>query len=215
MSNRVRFLFVGVCLAATLALASVDGWAQQQPAPAQGAGSLRVVYGPTGRPAAGLRVIIDGRGDHEAVTGPDGIAQVVLDGTRLRVIDPQSGLVLLARLRPDFRNDVVVPLPVRITGVALGFGASPRIRVGSGHPIDASDFQRRETTQSGFEPRSELYGLQLPRIAEDWSDITAEPDGRFTSPWLEAWAAPQLVIAGPDGTLLREVTLPADIAEAP
>src|SRR5262249_2144827 len=82
MSNRVRLLFVGVCLAASPALASVDGWAQQQPAPApaQGAGSLRVVYGPTGRPAAGLRVIIDGRGDHEAVTGPDGIAQVVLDG---------------------------------------------------------------------------------------------------------------------------------------
>jgi hypothetical protein len=217
MSNSRRLLFACAGVAASLALAATDGRAQQQPpaTSAQGPEPIRLVYGPTGRPAAGLRVTIDGRGKYyEALTGPDGIAQIALDGARLRVTDPQSGLLLVATFTFDRGKDVLVPLAVRITGTATGFGASPRIRIGSGHPIDAVDFQRRETMQSGFDPRVELHGLQLPRIAENWSDVAAESDGRFTSPWVELWASAQLVIAGPDGTLLREVPLPADMAEA-
>jgi hypothetical protein len=217
MSNSPRFLFACACIAASLALAAADGRAQQPPpaVSAQGPDLIRFVYGATSSPAAGVRVTIDGRGRfHEAITGPDGVAQIALDGRRLRVTDPQSGLLLLATFTFDRGKDVMVPLPVRITGSATGFGASPRIRIGFGHPISAIDFQRRATMQSGSEVRAELYGMELPRIAEDWSDITADPDGRFTSPWVAVWDAPQLVIAGLEGTLLRAVPLPPDMAEA-
>jgi len=205
--------------AGALALSSAAALAQDQPAAAPpvapGAAALRLVFAPTGHPAPNLKLTIDGRAaTHEAVSDANGIARISLDGGRLRIADAQSGLLLLATVPPRSAADVPVPLPVRISGSAIGFGAAARVRVGSGRSISPADFQRHATGQAGLEPGVDLDGMELPSINQDWTDLAVEPDGRFTSPWIAVWRAPQLAIAGPDGTLLRELPLPSDMAAA-
>src|SRR5262245_41130888 len=112
----------------------------------QPAASVRFTYAVTGKPAAGMTVeMVSVQPPTRYTTDSAGRVPVALTNGRVRVTDPQTGVMLLDRgvVRPT--PELAIAIPVRLTGQVTGFGTDPtRIEIDCGHGerMAVSDYQR-------------------------------------------------------------------------
>ncbi len=202
---------------------------------------VRFTFALTRRPAAGLVATFSAPGGGAPAPAQtldaDGALRLPAGDSGLRLVDPVSGLVLLAaasraelaELRAATREGALeLPLPVRLVGrVSMGAGAGGfsgpadqlELHVGVGPRISVADYASRVHAVLA-QPLPGLpldedraWGLRLPPISTSWKVLRPRLDGSFDAGWLPLVAAPQLIAADRAGTLATlEVALPVGLA---
>jgi len=210
---------LAVLLAVSLTGRTAAAAAAAPAAPAAQNGSVRLIYGPTGRTAGHLVVTGTRAGDREpsaSLVPASGILPALAAHTPVTLVDGASGLTLFAS--PSFSRPVDgvlrLPLPVRVIGRVRGFDGEPAavtLHVGSGRRVAVSDYQRSEMGLHflPFVEENRAWGLDLPPIAERWQTSHPARDGSFDSGWIAVEGPPQLIVEDRDGRLATlEVPLP-------
>jgi len=136
------------------------------------------------------------------------------NGSTTRVIDPASGVVVFEGTLPA-GGSVSLPEPVRIRGTIAGAvaGSPVTVRVGSGPR--AAPMERWYRATGSEAPRdgrmTSAFGIALPPSPLQWNRAAMEGT-RFTSGWLVATDAPQIVAFDTAGrAVVQDIALPAGI----
>lgn len=175
--------------------------------------TLTLRYERSDTAAAGLRVrITDGKTRRASLAVSDARGEIVVRAAspELRVEDPVARVVLVERALP-IAGVVQVPAAIRVHGAAPP--GVKRIRVGSGARVSAGDRWSATHDARPLGAAEELpFGITLPPSAQSWTSVEVR-GGRFTSGWIAASAAPQLVaVDGKGRVAIAEVKLPDQLA---